>query len=702
MLLKHQKVRNQKGSMIAIGISLLTLLIPLAAFVYDLSMIRQQYNALKAATDSAALAAAAWLAESDNREGDTESQRAKAQKIALPYFRSNQLMTGTKYNGSLALTESANTDISKETLSKLGQSKLYLSLDANSGRVTVLSEFCIQPTLLSIFGLYTLHARSVAGPGKTGSAGDVCFVLDLSASMSYSTPRSRNVAHVHPRRKNELKEKRLKESPNLIRRFAVPAYLALTQGDPAELDAYPNTIVNHKGTNVRPFGAAGYVSFNNHQIPNPHNIDFIPSPNPTNYHPAGTVLKPIIKDSSAPGLKIDQSNTPLLYALLNDFASKDPNVPVTVNYPEWPSWPPVNPSQPFTYFDARGAAAPASSAELLAGQSYDGSDPSHMPYDESTPVRIKNFKTYTIPEMMTIVLLAAKRGYLESRTEFENAPPEFTFALRNYFQKLGSAEIPFSPGYQKEYNKLALTTVQALETQVSIVHDVVDNIQKGNPDAHWSLVGFNQHGPGLKDRHPPSNEQSASPGGNQLPYDWKTTRKNGKAMSAKFYQMPLVPLDSNRNNREDVLRLMDEATLRFGTNTPQGLAEGIEQLNGAGHRSGKSKTLILITDGRPTHAGSIKTVKPSRRNGHKGLGDIKLIIVGLFEGNYACPGGPRFCKRLQKAAGANALLYPMNKMTRNCGKLAGDPDIDLAADAKSISKFIQDSIGDGGSIGLIE
>lgn len=62
MVLRSPKsrLRSERGSIIGIGIGLLIILIPVGILVYDLTLIRQQYNQLKAATDAAALAAALW------------------------------------------------------------------------------------------------------------------------------------------------------------------------------------------------------------------------------------------------------------------------------------------------------------------------------------------------------------------------------------------------------------------------------------------------------------------------------------------------------------------------------------------------------------------------------------------------------------------------------------------------------------------
>lgn len=685
-----------------IGLVLLAVLIPLGVLAYDVTLIRQQHNQLKAATDAAVLAAANWANDSANDTGDDTTLSANAQKIALPYFRGNQLATGPKYSGSLSNAESATSDISKENLTRLGQSKLFVTVDRQTGKTVAQGAFCVQPSLLSFFGLYTLHTRSVVG--RTGrEAGDVCFVIDLSASMILSTPKSRHVVTINPRIKQPRMEKRVAGTPNLIQRFSVPGAIALVDGDP-EADAMPNKIVNASGKKVRPYGAAGYSSFKNLQIPNPHYIDFVPNPNPNNYRPAGTPPAPVIPTSSAPRMKIDPVGTPLLFALMNDFAARKIDVPIPddVVYPAFPSWPPVNPTKRFTYFDKRGSAAPATSAELEAGVDHDGSNPNKRPYDAGTPVKIKTFQTYTIPEMMTLVLFAAKNGLLDDKAKFDAAVPETTFFLKQFFPNLGTAAVPFKRGYQKEYNKLALTNIQPVETQVVIIHEVVDRVRAKSPDAHFSLVGFNSFAPGAQSGKPPSNEQSPSPGGGLLPYDWKLNRPDGKPQTADFYQQPLVPLDAGRTNADEVLRIISESTVHKGTQTAQALKEGIAQLNGPGHREGRTKTLILMTDGVPTTGGSIEIVKPNRKKNNPGIGDIKLVIVGLFESNFACPEGPNFCIRLKEAAGANAELFPINRMTRNCGKAPGDPSIDLRGDAEDISNFIVDAVTGGGSLGLIE
>jgi hypothetical protein len=692
--------RNQRGSIIAVGVALLVVLIPIAVLTYDLTLIRQQYNQLKAATDSAALAAAVWASNPENISGSPQAVNDAAEMIALPYFSANGLATGPKYGGSLHDAEVATSDISTESLHKLGQSRLYVTVDATTSRVVAESDFCIQPSLMSMFGLYTLHARSVAGPGN-GAAGDVVFAVDLSASMTLSSPRGLNVVRTHPKRVREVKELK---TTNIIHRFSIPGHLALEAPAPSSTDplVMPNQKLHLQGENLHPYCARGYIdNWFNPQIPNVDAIDFTPNPNPTNYHPSAPIPTPVLPNTKAPRLVINTQNTPLLYALMNDFASKDPNVPITLNYPNWPAWPPVNPQKPYTYFDVRGSSAPPTSAELQAGIIYDGSDPSHLPYNDSTPVRIKSFQLVTIPEMMTYVLLAAKEGFLADQAAFDKAMqqyPEVLFTIKTYFPKLGTAALPFSNDYRREYQKLSMCITQPVETQVSIMHDIIESFAGSSDAPHWSLVGFGQFAPGTGRRpgqRPPSNEQTP-------PYDYTPLDKRKKPRQPDEFQFPLVPLDAGRLNDKEVLAVIDEATVSYGTATPEALQEGIDQLNGNGHRQGKNKTLILLTDGIPTMGGSFNVIKTNKKRNHPGIQGIRLIAVGLFEGSYPCPGGPRFLTKLVKKAGQGAVLYPYRDLTRNCGKLAGDPSVDLHKDATDIANFVKKSLSGGGSIGLIE
>lgn len=700
MALRAQGSRKQSGSIIVLGVVLLVILIPLGVLVYDLTLIRQQWNQLKTATDAAALAAAAWLNDSNNNPGtgNAASLSAAVGQIALPYFRANNLAVGPKYGGGLGNAQLVDHDISSENLSSLGQSNFYVSADPATGKVSIESDFCVQPSLLSLFGLYTLHVNSVAGPGG-GMAGDVCFVVDLSASMTLATKRGVAVVRACPVPKADLKEL---DTGNLIHRFSVPAHLALKPPAASASDplVMPNERLHNVGDGLHPFASRGFIGFGNPQIPNPNAIDFTPSPNPTGYRPSAPIPTPDIPNTRAPRLSINKNDTPFLYNLINDFASKDPNVPITVNYPNWPVWPPVNPGKQFTYFDARGAAAPPGAAELIAGQIYDGSDPTHLPYSKTTPVKIKSFTPYTIPEIMTFVLLSAKLGYLDDQATFNREVarhPDVLFALKTYFPNLGGS-LPFSPKYRREYQRLALSLVHPVETQVAIMHNVIESFANSPNPPHWSLVGFGAYAPGLgrkPTQKPPSNDQT-------FPYDYLMTTARGALKQPDSYQFPLIPLSTEHSNDKQVLAAIDEATVSLGTATPQGLEEGINQLEGPGHRNDQIKALILMTDGIPTQGGSFSVIKPNKRLHRKGLQDIRLIAVGLFECGYACPGGPRFVKKLVKKAGQNATAYNYNSMTRNCGKQAGDDSIDLQKDANEISAFIKKSIMGGGGVGLIQ
>lgn len=697
MKMRMNRMRGQRGSLIALGLILLLVLIPLGVVVYDITLIRMQYNQLKTATDAAALAAAAWVADSEEATGDGAAVSPKAQNIALAYFRANHLSAGTKYSGKFENAESAASDISADTLHQLGQSRLYTSVDPSTRRATVETEFCVQPSLLSMFGLYTLHARSVAG-ATPGIAGDVCFVVDLSASMTMSTKKSQNVERLYiPDTVRKINEKTTTSGTDTyIERFAVPAHLD---------DFKPHILANITGDSVHPFVAAGWCGNPlNPQIPNPDSIDFTPSPNPSGYKAKNQTPNPDLSGTKAPRLSINASDTPLLYNLINSFANKYPaapppiTVPPTENtntllyssnphsYPTWPYWPPINANKQFTYMDSAAAKelkvydVPTNSA------SYDPTkDP--KPFLKTATISINSYSMYTIPEMMAVVLRAAKAGFLEDASGYNQLVHHYP-ELADLLKQFGIDSSSCKKGYQREYQKLAMCLCHAVETQVAIMHSVIESVSATTPSAHWSLVGFGKYAPGLRGTQPPSNNQSGPP------YDWNDN------LSADHYQFPLIPLSQSNNNASSVLARIDEATCSWGTDTPDAIKEGICQLNGPGHRDGQTKTLVLMTDGMPTHGGTFKVVKPDKKGNWPGVNGINVVLVGLFEGSYACPDGPRFIKKLQKVTHAQMYNYPA--MVRNCGKAAGSEDINLEGDAAEIASFIKKSLGGGGSIGLLE
>jgi len=752
MYLKLRRARNERGSIIFVGVGFLIVVLALGALAYDITLVRQQYNQLKAATDAAALATASWLTNSDNTDTGTDVQiSADAIQIALPYFTSNGLAAGPKYKGDLHNTTVSTTDITNDKLTKLGQSKIYLKVDTVNRTATVESEFCVQPSILSALGLYTLHARSVGGPG-TGPIGDVCFVVDLSATMTLATPATNVVEYVFPPGSpgfppgvfREIGELTLKGDPNVLQRLKVPGHLVLNTA-PLTKNGYDVSPFRANGlppggpSTTKLFGtpttaAIWFGGRSSNHIVNANNIAFTPS-DPTYYNKPTPATLPPIPNTNAPLLAITKESTPFLFETLDDFASKNPNTPVPndIEYPKWPTFPAINPHRDIFYKDATGRVVKAGDLDLdttsnpvtftttSATPGTAGTTTTKTPtatgfvtttttianvgtgstitttsttttfaVGYKKPLKFFQYTTFTVPEMMTYVLAAAKIGLLEDKKIFDlfideirTKDPATAIALKDYLPNL-----KFHPGYRREYQKLAMTQCQAIETQVAVMHDVIENV--GASNARWSLVGFGSFAPetGASPAHVPSNSSD-------FPYDWKPLNKKGQTREPDQFQFPLVPLKKDSSNAAQVLALIDQATASYGTATASALREGIQQLNGPEHRPGESRTLILMTDGIPTQGGSFAQIKK--------LKGIKLVGVGLFEGNYACPAGPRFLKKLGDQAGSTARIYNFIKTTRRCGTKAENlTSTDLATDALEISEFIKKNMGGNGNISLLE
>ncbi len=509
----RDKARNQRGSIIIFAVATLFILVPLGLISYEAVMARQQYNQLKAATDASALGAATYLKDA------LDSDEATAEEVGLTYFRKNQLITGSLKEAVLSPT--AFTDNPPA-----GESHFNLLLE--NGVVVTESSFGLRPFFLSYLGTYTIRARSTAGtPNRL--TGDVVLVLDLSASMSFSTRR-------------------------------IPKTARFTRTYHRRTDFVDYRVTGPPGGRRPAKGA----DESQRTIPNPSLVAYYPPGENAPVQPP--------EPASVPQLAID-GHTPKMQIAIDRFNKlQDPK-----------------------------------------------------------PIKPGTQRSVTADDIKLALLIEAKKGNLESRAKFLDKKANLTDL--KFVPNLEN--LIATPGFQLEYQRIALTTEDALHTAKKAIHFFLD--AKQSPDIHWSFVGF-----GKKAGEEVDLEIGAK----------GTTLDPAKPGDFRY---PIVPLTQTKNQSDGGLQAVKDAldlsTISVGTNTPAGMAEAITQLTGPGHTDGFDRTMVVLTDGLPTRGGSANKVKEALRK------NIKVIFIGYFLGGYAIPGGPRFCRRMKKK-GAQVFYIP--------------------------------------------
>src|SRR5262249_35754867 len=117
------------------------------------------------------------------------------------------------------------------------------------------------------------------------------------------------------------------------------------------------------------------------------------------------------------------------------------------------------------------------------------------------------------------------------------------------------------------------------------------------------------------------------------------------------------PLSQDSSNSQQVKDAIDIATVSGGTCTAHGLQQGRYQLlEGAGHRDGASKTIILLTDGLPTDVGSGQQALRIRDEG------IRLITVGLYHTDLTmAQKGAEFVRIITRKAGRDSVSKSLRR-----------------------------------------
>lgn len=163
--------------MLLVMIGAFMILLPLGLFAFEVSRLNMATKQLKAATDSAALAAAMYMA---NTPGGAAENLTASKNMALDFFKKNMVMSVMLTNSNISPT--VDTDAPGS-----GLGSFDLSIDDATGKVTARGAFGLEPAFGRYLGLAAvpIHTHSVAG--YTGIEGDIAMVVDISDSMTVSS-----------------------------------------------------------------------------------------------------------------------------------------------------------------------------------------------------------------------------------------------------------------------------------------------------------------------------------------------------------------------------------------------------------------------------------------------------------------------------------------------------------------------------------
>jgi hypothetical protein len=189
--MKSSTIRNQKGqAVIVIGfVTALLFLLSIGLYAFELNRVEVAREQLQSACEAAALAGAATLAGSDEKDPYTAHSNATA--TALHEYQQNSV-AGTSLGG-------ADMAINATTTPAPGDSNLYIEFldphnnnavvplgDPNGKIVKVYGALGFQPAFGRYLGLGNVPLKAVASGGVPQL--DVALCFDVSASMDDQTP----------------------------------------------------------------------------------------------------------------------------------------------------------------------------------------------------------------------------------------------------------------------------------------------------------------------------------------------------------------------------------------------------------------------------------------------------------------------------------------------------------------------------------
>lgn len=188
--LRHRQNRNKGQAVIVMGMAIaLLFLLAVGLYAFELNRLEVARQQLQSACEAAALAGAATLAGSD--EKDPYAAHANAMATALHEFQQNSV-AGTSLGG-------AEQSVSANVSPAPGESNIYIEFldphnnnapvqqgDSNGKIVKVYGALGFQPAFGKYLGLGNLPLRSVASGGVPQL--DVVLCFDVSASIDDQTP----------------------------------------------------------------------------------------------------------------------------------------------------------------------------------------------------------------------------------------------------------------------------------------------------------------------------------------------------------------------------------------------------------------------------------------------------------------------------------------------------------------------------------
>lgn len=233
--------------------------------------------------------------------------------------------------------------------------------------------------------------------------------------------------------------------------------------------------------------------------------------------------------------------------------------------------------------------------------------------------RAEKFKKFANApfQVKLAALVEAKRGNLESIDKYKKGRADRSVLADFNF-------IP-EPGYQDEYQKLALSAVQPLSDEKDVLADFLQRVGV-NPDAHFSLITYST-GVSTREGH-----------------DSYSTRAG--------FRHPRVDLNNSQGRSEDINAALAPAPTFRSTATGDAVLEAIKMLNGDQHRAGVQKSIVLLTDGMANHGSD--PIKAAKLAGQK---DIKLYTVGFFHTKYSQTDGKKLLNNMVAAAGNGSKNY---------------------------------------------
>jgi hypothetical protein len=228
-------------------------------------------------------------------------------------------------------------------------------------------------------------------------------------------------------------------------------------------------------------------------------------------------------------------------------------------------------------------------------------------------------------DVQLAALVEAKAGHLENTTIYHSSGAS-TAGLDTY--------ITPGPGFQDDYQRIALQATQPLSGAKAALGGFLDGVNGGHSNVHIGLVTFSNS---------VSRTNLNSP---KDSYDSYSTRSN--------FQLPNVELSKDSTKIETAVAALGPSPVFSQTNIGGAIRSATAMLTGTGHRKSVSKTIILLTDGRPNepdnnYISALKAATDAAADA--GRNGVRIYAVGFFWTKYAQQKDPS----LTSDAGLNAV-----------------------------------------------